>query len=217
MRSARGPVFGITAGIAVREESNVDDHRFDELTRKLATGASRRTILRGIAAAAAVAVTGRSVKSAAAQVGVREEGEPCQPSTGNPQQQCMPGLICIEDNTSSTPVSEDSGVCGTTTTTTTTSTTTTSTTTMMPTTTTTTSTTTQKPGTTTTTTTKKPGTATTTTTKAPTTGGTKLPNTGAGDGTDSGNGAGIAAVLGASALAAEALRRRMQNTEPETK
>jgi len=147
----------------------VDNNTFDRATRALATGASRRKVLRTLLGGAAVAATGvvGVKRSASADPACREESHPCE---GN--QTCCEGLACIAGSGQGAAerccpegyIGCDEGcvenvcgglcVCPTTTTTTTEAPTTTTTT-----------TTTEAP-TTTTTTTEAP-TTTTTTTEAP--------------------------------------------------
>ena len=66
----------------------MDDHRFDEITRSLTSGASRRGILKRVGALAAGLLATRG-HDALAQPGCRQEGHPCE---GN--QECCPGLEC---------------------------------------------------------------------------------------------------------------------------
>ena len=69
----------------------MQDQKFDNLTKAMATGTSRRLVLRGLAAGAvgALATVFGPGQSASAQPGCRREGHPCE---GN--QVCCPGLVC---------------------------------------------------------------------------------------------------------------------------
>jgi hypothetical protein len=71
----------------------MDGRQFDDLTRKLATGTSRRALLRGLlVGTAAVATTAvLDDDNVAAQPGCRGEGHPCE-GVGN---ECCSGLVCV--------------------------------------------------------------------------------------------------------------------------
>jgi hypothetical protein len=75
----------------------VDSKRFDELSKALATGRSRRTVLKGLAGGLVAGVAGLSTGwsvTARAQDGSGEqgdEGDPCSDVLT-----CGPGLVCAE-------------------------------------------------------------------------------------------------------------------------
>ena len=68
----------------------MDQHRFDDLTRKLAAPASRRALLRSTVVAAAAAFGVRSATQAATSK--RGPGEICRK-----QAECMTGTTCTPD------------------------------------------------------------------------------------------------------------------------
>src|SRR4051812_7597562 len=68
-----------------------DSDRFDELAKALASGASRQQALKAFAASLVGAAFGLRGSTAQAEPACREAGHPCE---GN--QECCPGLVCVE-------------------------------------------------------------------------------------------------------------------------
>ena len=67
----------------------MDQDRFDNVVKSLATGADRRSVLKRIAGGALGGLLALRGGAAVAQPGCRQEGHPCE---GN--QVCCPGLVC---------------------------------------------------------------------------------------------------------------------------
>jgi hypothetical protein len=69
--------------------------RFDNLTRTLARGTSRRTLLRGLAAALAGSLTGVHLADASAQRAARQSnGAPCTRAGDCASLFCVDGVCC---------------------------------------------------------------------------------------------------------------------------
>ena len=67
----------------------MDQDRFDNVVKSLASGADRRSVLKRVAGGALAGLLALRGGQAAAQPGCRRAGHPCE---GN--QECCPGLVC---------------------------------------------------------------------------------------------------------------------------